>query len=92
MPRNHRQDIVLAYGQLMDELGAFMDHAEHVLPADRYEVLESTGKKLITTLEGQMRQTGYLLDQFERLSGTRLSRPPDPRSPSRVVVPFRRPR
>ena len=91
MPRNFRQDIVLAYGELLDCLGAFMDHAEHILPKDRYQALEGTGKKVILAIEGQMKQTGYLLDQFERLSGQRLSKPPDPRSPSRVVVPFRRP-
>lgn len=90
MPQ-HRQNIVLAYGQLLDELGALMDFAERQLPPDRYRVLESTGKKLILTLEGHMRQSGYLLDQFERLSESRLGgSSPSSDGPKHILVPFRR--
>lgn len=89
---NHRQDIVLAYGTLLDELGRFMDHAEHQLRPDQYRVLESTGTKLVAAIEGNMRQAGYLLDQYERMSGKSVgtSRPPPGPSGGRVIVPFRR--
>ena len=93
---NYRQDIVLSYGALLDEIGRFVDYAgPHLQPAQR-RAFESTATKLVGALESHMRQAGYLIDQYERMSGRSSVTTAPPGRPSsrppagRVVVPFRR--